>query len=44
MFRAVAAMPNYMSQDRPVITFAPMKLCSKKSRPDALWPPDLKQN
>ena len=35
MFRAVAARLNYLSQDRPDITFATMKLCSKMSRPDA---------
>ena len=35
MFRAVAARLNYLSQDRPYITFATMKLCSKMSRPDA---------
>ena len=35
MFRAVAARLNYLSQDRPNITFATMKLCSKMSRPDA---------
>ena len=35
MFRAVAARPNCLSQDRPDITFATMKLCSKMSRPDA---------
>ena len=34
MFRAVAARLNYLSQDRPDITFATMKLCSKMSRPD----------
>ena len=39
MFRAVAARLNYLSQDRPDITFATMRLCSKMSRPDA---PDLK--
>ena len=33
MFRAVAARLNYLSQDRPDITFATMKLCSKMSRP-----------
>ena len=35
MFRAVAARLHYLSQDRPDITFATMKLCSKMSRPDA---------
>ena len=35
MFRAVVARLNYLSQDRPDITFATMKLCSKMSRPDA---------
>ena len=35
MFRAVGARLNYLSQDRPDITFATMKLCSKMSRPDA---------
>ena len=35
MFRAVAARLNYLSQDRPDITFATVKLCSKMSRPDA---------
>ena len=35
MFRAVATRLNYLSQDRPDITFATMKLCSKMSRPDA---------
>ena len=35
MFRAVAAMLNYLCQDRPDITFATMELCSKMSRPDA---------
>ena len=35
MFRAVAARLNCLSQDRPDITFATMKLCSKMSRPDA---------
>ena len=35
MFRAVAARLNCVSQDRPDITFATMKLCSKMSRPDA---------
>ena len=35
MFRAVAARLNNLSQDRPDITFATMKLCSKMSRPDA---------
>ena len=35
MFRAVAVRLNYLSQDRPDITFATMKLCSKISRPDA---------
>ena len=35
MFGAVAARLNYLSQDRPDITFATMKLCSKMSRPDA---------
>ena len=35
MFRSVAARLNYLSQDRPDITFATMKLCSKMSRPDA---------
>ena len=35
MFRAVAARLNYLSQDRPDITFATMRLCSKMSRPDA---------
>ena len=35
MFRAVAARLNCESQDRPDITFATMKLCSKMSRPDA---------
>ena len=35
MFRAVAAKLNYLSQDRPDITLATMKLCSKMSRPDA---------
>ena len=35
MFRAVAARLNYLTQDRPDITFATMKLCSKMSRPDA---------
>ena len=35
MFRAVAAKLNCLSQDRPDITFATMKLCSKMSRPDA---------
>ena len=35
MFRAVAARLNYLSQDRPDIAFATMKLCSKMSRPDA---------
>ena len=35
MFRAVAARLNYLSQDRPYITFATMKLCSKMSGPDA---------
>ena len=34
MFRAVAAR-HYLSQDRPDITFATMRLCSKMSRPDA---------
>ena len=31
----VAARLNYLSQERPDITFATMKLCSKMSRPDA---------
>ena len=35
MFRAVAARLNYLSQDRPDITFATVKLCSKMSPPDA---------
>ena len=35
MFRAVAARLNCLSQDRPDITFATMKLCSKMSRSDA---------
>ena len=35
MLRAVAAGLNYLSQDRPDITFATMKLCSKMSQPDA---------
>ena len=35
MFRAVAAKLNYLSQDRPDVTFATMKLCSEMSRPDA---------
>ena len=35
MFRAVAARLNYLSPDRPDITLATMKLCSKKSRLDA---------
>ena len=35
MFRAVAARLNYLSQDRPDIAFATMKLCSKMFRPDA---------
>ena len=35
MFRAVAARLNCLSQDRPDITFATMKLCSKMSWPDA---------
>ena len=35
MFRAVVARLNYLSQDRPDITFATMKLCSKMSKPDA---------
>ena len=34
MFRAVAAKLNYLSQDRPDITFAIVKLSSKMSRPD----------
>ena len=34
-FRAVAARLNYLSQDRPDITFTTMMLCSKMSRPDA---------
>ena len=32
MFRAVAARLNYLSQDRPKITFATMKLCSKDTQ------------
>ena len=35
MFRTVAARLNYLSQDRPDITFATLKLCSKVSRLDA---------
>ena len=35
MFRSVAARLNDLSQDRPDITFATMKLCSKMSRPYA---------
>ena len=35
MIRAVAARLNYLCQDRPDMTFATMKLCSKMSRPDA---------
>ena len=35
MFPAVAVRLNNLSQDRPDITFATMKLCSKMSRPDA---------
>ena len=35
MFRAVVARLYYLSQDRPDIAFATMKLCSKMSRPDA---------
>ena len=35
MFRAVAARLNHLSQDRPDITCATMKQCSKMSRPDA---------
>ena len=35
MFRAITARLNCLSQDRPDITFATMKLCSKMSRPDA---------
>ena len=35
MFRSVAARLDYLSQERPDITFATMKLCSKMSRPDA---------
>ena len=35
MFRAVAARLYDLSQDRPDITFATMKLRSKMSRPDA---------
>ena len=35
MFRAVAARLNYLSQDRPDITFVSRKLCSKMPRPDA---------
>ena len=34
-FRAVAARLNNLSQDRPDITSATMKLCLKMSRPDA---------
>ena len=34
MFRAVAARLNNLSQDRPDIKFATMKLCSKMSRLD----------
>ena len=35
MFRAVASRLNYLSHDRPGISFATMKLCSMISRPDA---------
>ena len=35
MCHAVAARLNFLSQDRPDITVATMKLCSKMSRPDA---------
>ena len=35
MFRTVAARLHDLSQDRPDITFATMKLCSKMFRPDA---------
>ena len=35
MFRAVAARLNYLSKDRPDITFATMTMCTKMSRPDA---------
>ena len=35
MIRAVGARLNYLSQGRPDITFATMKLCSKMSRQDA---------
>ena len=34
MFRAVAARLNYLSQYRPEITFATLKLCSKMSQPN----------
>ena len=35
MFRAVAARLNYLSRERPGITFATLKLCSNMSRPYA---------
>ena len=43
MFRTVGARLNYLSQERPDIAFATMKLCSKMSRPDAQDLEDMKR-